>query len=161
MQNGNRGISGYKLVTPKKGTAEWRAIFLDTLRETANVSESCRVAEITRKTAYEHRNRYANFALDWDEAKKEGLETLEDEAVRRARDGVEKPVFHQGDVVGYVRDYSDTLLIFLLKAHDPARFNPVNRQELSGKDGGPVQHEHTVNLYSDMDDTQLRAILDD
>jgi hypothetical protein len=38
------------------------------------------------------------------------------EAVRRAKDGYIKPVFHQGVKVGEVREYSDVLLMFMLKA---------------------------------------------
>jgi len=58
--------------------------------------------------------------------------------VRRARDGVEEPIFHQGKNVGTVRKYSDTLLIFLLKSHKPERYNPPQKQEHTGKDGGPL-----------------------
>jgi len=31
-----------------------------------------------------------------------------------------KPVYYQGEQCGEVREYSDTLLIFILKARDPA-----------------------------------------
>lgn len=41
------------------------------------------------------------------------------EAHRRAVEGVEKPVFHKGVEVGSVREYSDTLLMFLLKKWHP------------------------------------------
>ncbi len=41
---------------------------------------------------------------------------------RRAFEGVEEPVFHQGKQCGTIRRYSDTLTIFLLKAHRPAKY---------------------------------------
>jgi hypothetical protein len=47
---------------------------------------------------------------------------LEDEAVRRGREGHLRPVFHQGKEIGAIREYSDTLLIFMLKARRPAKF---------------------------------------
>ena len=47
---------------------------------------------------------------------------LEPEAIRRAVEGVEKPVYQGGELVGYVREYSDTLLIFLLKGGKPHKY---------------------------------------
>jgi hypothetical protein len=48
-------------------------------------------------------------------AKEVGAMQLESEAIRRAKDGVEEPVFYQGDVCGYVTKYSDPLLKMLLQ----------------------------------------------
>ena len=41
---------------------------------------------------------------------------------RRAIEGVDKPVFHNGKVVGSIREYSDTLLIFALKGSMPSKY---------------------------------------
>lgn len=83
----------------------------------------------------------AAFEIAW----KRGADALEAEAVRRAFEGVTKPIFHGGkhaiDVVqnpdgsikrdkegkpvgipAAVREYSDVLLIFLLKGRNPAVF---------------------------------------
>lgn len=38
---------------------------------------------------------------------------------RRAWKGTRKPVFHKGVVVGHIREYSDTLGMFLVKAKRP------------------------------------------
>jgi hypothetical protein len=56
-------------------------------------------------------------------------QTLKDEAVRRAHDGVRKLVIYKGQPVVYKGEpvfehvYSDNLLIKLLEAGDPDRFN--------------------------------------
>ncbi|MHC5536960.1 hypothetical protein ACYOEI_01645 [Singulisphaera rosea] len=50
------------------------------------------------------------------------MDTLESEARRRALDGVEKPVFYRGQKCGAIREYSDALLMFLMKAARPERF---------------------------------------
>ena len=47
---------------------------------------------------------------------------LEEEARRRAHDGVDEPVWFQGVQCGTVRKYSDTLLIFLLKGAKPDKY---------------------------------------
>lgn len=73
-------------------------------------------------TFYLIRQREPEFAAAWEEALQIGLDRLEDEAIRRAVDGNEEPVFYQGQQVGMVRKYSDGLLTTLLKAHRPARY---------------------------------------
>ena len=50
---------------------------------------------------------------EFEDADEEVTETLEREATRRASKGTLKPVFYQGKVCGEIREYSDTLLIFL------------------------------------------------
>jgi hypothetical protein len=69
---------------------------------------------------YKRRRSDAAFRAAWEEAMELGTAALEDEAVRRAYHGVEEPVFYQGVQCGSVTRYSDRLLIFLLKARNPA-----------------------------------------
>jgi len=47
------------------------------------------------------------------------VENLEAEAWRRAVEGVEKPVFQGGVQVGVIREFSDSVLMFLLRARKP------------------------------------------
>ena len=53
-------------------------------------------------------------------ALEEGVECIEQEAIRRGRDGVTKDVYYKGCIVGSERVFSDSLLLALLKAKDPA-----------------------------------------
>jgi hypothetical protein len=46
----------------------------------------------------------------------------EDEADRRAVEGVKKPVFYKGVECGFVREFSDQLLTVQLKAGNPAKY---------------------------------------
>ena len=50
------------------------------------------------------------------------VESLEDEAHRRAVIGIPKDVYYRGEVVGSEREYSDTLLVTLLKANAPDKY---------------------------------------
>jgi hypothetical protein len=61
-----------------------------------------------------------------------GADALEDEANRRAREGVERPVYQGGKFVGAIREFSDTLLIFLLKGLKPEKFRENSHIEHSG-----------------------------
>lgn len=125
-------------LTPEKLTA-----FCAALAETCNVGLACRAVGISRQIAYVWRRNDPDFAAAWAEAMKVGLSALEDEAHRRAFEGVDEPVFYAGGECGTVRKYSDTLAIFLLKAHDPAKYRENSRMELTGADGGPVQLDET------------------
>lgn len=84
------------------------------------------------------RERDTAFAEQWDAAVEAGTDVLEDEALRRAKDGTNEPVFYQGVRCGLVRKYSDTLLIFLLKARRPAKFSDRQSVALSGPNGEPL-----------------------
>ena len=50
------------------------------------------------------------------------MDRLENAARKRAEFGVERPVFQHGAEVGTVTDYSDNLLMFLLKGRRPEVF---------------------------------------
>ncbi|MCB9852655.1 MAG: hypothetical protein H6819_06140 [Phycisphaerales bacterium] len=64
----------------------------------------------------------AEFAEKLESARAEAADTLELEARRRAVDGVERPVFHKGEIVGHTREYSDSLLAMLLRGSNPAKY---------------------------------------
>ena len=104
------------------------------LAETGNVSNSCYVAGITRPGAYKARKSDEAFAEAWDVAEEDAVQSLELEARRRAFDGVEKPVFHAGVECGRINQYSDVLMMFLLKAHRPDTY----RDRVSLDHGGSL-----------------------
>ena len=59
------------------------------------------------------------------------IDVLEDEATRRAVEGWEEPVgWYKGEAGGYVRRYSDNLLMFKLKGELPQKY--AERVELRG-----------------------------
>jgi hypothetical protein len=89
-------------------------------------------------TAYRWRDDDQAFAKDWEAAKAAGLDALEDEALRRAYEGYDKPIVHQGIITDTVKEYSDTLAIFLLKGGKPEKYRDNARMELTGANGGPL-----------------------
>lgn len=103
----------------------WEELFLKALAETGNVSAAAKLAGVARQTAYEAKELRPEFAARWDDALEEACDALELEARRRAKDGAEKPVFYLGREVSRVREYSDVLLIFLLKAHRPEKYREL------------------------------------
>ena len=110
----------------KKGEiADWQTRsklvkFIKSLEVLGRVDLSCKKAKAGRGWVYEWRAKDPEFADEWEVAKRVGKEMLKDEAFRRAYDGVNEPKFHQGEICGHVRKYSDTLLMFLIKQSDPS-----------------------------------------
>jgi len=97
-------------------TAQRRQLFLATLAQQGNVQKAAKAIKISSRTCYNYRKADPLFAQAWDDAIRSAMDTvLEPEAMRRAVDGVLKPVYQGGELVGHIREYSDTLLIFLLK----------------------------------------------
>ena len=117
--------------TPKGG-GKWREDFLTHLRDSGNVRASCKAGRVSATVVYEHRKADREFAAQWDEALDQACDSLVEEAHRRAEEGVKEPVYYKGKVVGHIQKYSDTLLMFLLKAHRPAVYRET------------VQHEHIL-----------------
>lgn len=126
--------------TPKK--RDWKPTFLAKLRDCGNVRLAAEATKIGRQWVYKQRGEDQEFAAAWDEALDEACDLLEAEARRRGLDGTDKPVFHAGEVCGHIREYSDTLLIFLLKGYRPARF----RERFDLKHEGQVKLEHGCSL---------------
>lgn len=117
-------------LTPEKLTA-----FCAALAETGIVAKACKAVDISRVTAYQWRNEIPEFAAAWDKALEIGITALEDEAHRRGFEGVDEGVYHQGVLVDTQKKYSDTLAIFLLKAHRPEKYRERTHVDLANTDG--------------------------
>lgn len=104
----------------------WRERFIAALRNSGNVRASCQAAGVERSTAYRAYQSSPEFAVQWDEALEEAIDTLEAAAWTRARDGVvrREPIMYQGQKIDekVIVEYSDTLMTLLLKAHRPEKY---------------------------------------
>lgn len=103
--------------------------YLSVLRSTGSHSMSQRASGILNRI-----QRYCEAASPLfmnlkDDALDECSNQLEDEARRRAVEGVDEPVFYQGDVVGYTKKYSDDLLKMLLRANRREKFIIEKKQD--------------------------------
>lgn len=65
----------------------------------------------------------------WNSALERYRDNLENEARRRAWEGVKTPVFHQGKIVGHVQKHSDRLMESLLRAERPEKFRDNVKME--------------------------------
>lgn len=118
--------------------------FLELYMMTAHVGKTCEILGMVRRTVYHWKQTDEQFRKDFEMADKVALSVLEDEATRRATYGVEKPVYQGGKLVGWTREYSDTLLIVLLKARAPHKYKERFAGELTGADGKPLLPEAKI-----------------
>ncbi len=145
--------------TPKRTLKkDWRPKFLQALADTGSVVRAVAVAKVARSYAYEIRTAEPSFAAAWKEAEEIGVELMEAEARRRAVEGCLKPVFQGGKRVGEVLEYSDTLLIFLLKAHRPEKYRERSQVEHTGKDGGPIRYADATDADLDAEIKRLQSV---
>lgn len=113
-----------------------RENFLAALTVGCTVTAAANRAGVHRTTVYVWRGADKEFAAAWDDAYEQGSDHLEDEARRRAVDGVTKPLMYKGKKCGSIQEYSDTLMITLLKARRPERF----------RDNAKVEHGLSESL---------------
>ena len=109
----------------------WRGVFIERLKATGNITLAARGAGVTRQNAYRTRSRNKTFRRQWDEALEQAMDLLAGEARRRAT-GIKRAVWYAGEVVREESVYSDTLLMFLLRAHRPHLYRDNVRVEHSG-----------------------------
>ena len=134
-----------------------RSSFLAAYAELGNITRAAQAAGIPRTKHYTWLKDPA-YAKSFLEAEEIAIERLESEARRRAVEGTEKPVFYKGEECGTIREYSDTLLIFLLNAARPEKYKKLNRHEIVGANGGPVEVHHK---YDKLSDEELDKLIED
>jgi transposase-like protein len=113
---------------PNTRKRAWLAAF----EEQGTVVAACKAAGVGRTSAYEWRQKDEAFALAWADIEEATTEAMEREAYRRGVEGTVEPLVSAGKHVTDVKKYSDTLLIFMLKARRPERYRDNVKVEHSG-----------------------------
>lgn len=117
--------------------------FIEAYRRLGTITAAAEAAGVARGTHYEWLRNDPEYAAEFRQAEEAVADMLEREAIRRAVEGTERFVYHQGEVVGAERQFSDTLLIFLLKGHRPEKFKDRTQvtSEVTVHDGSEVDRE--------------------
>jgi hypothetical protein len=123
--------------------------FLEAFEVSCSIQKAARWANIHRQTHYDWMRKDATYPARFAEARERATQTLQDEAVRRAVEGVRRPVLYRGKQV-YIQgkplfdiEYSDQLLIRLLEAFNPEkygrRFEQINLMDIDADKLTPAQ----------------------
>lgn len=113
--------------------------FLAAFGACSSVIQAARWAKISRNAHYNWMKDDPTYPDRFREAEKKAARSLEDEAVRRAHQGLRKAIFYKGKIVGWETEYSDMLMLALLKAGQPDKFIEKRAIEHQGQGGGPLE----------------------
>jgi hypothetical protein len=158
-------------VTKKRKVSSRRAAFLAAFAVTGQITAAAKAAKIERHVHYLWLETDPDYPALFEKARIEAVQALEDEAVRRATEGVFEPNLYQGQFVYPIKGYeldpetglpdrgkpifgkkplgmmkkSDRLLEFLLRAGKPEKFRDRGTVELTGAGGGPIEIVERLN----------------
>lgn len=120
--------------TPNKIPHGKKRAFLASYGELGNITLAAEAAKIYRTTHYDWLESDPDYRQRYEDAREAAADRLEAEARRRAVEGVRKPAgWFRGEPGGYVQEYSDTLLIFLLKGLRPEKYVEYHKHEITDK----------------------------
>ena len=115
------GAGGGRLVPGREYAGGWdarkRGLYLRTLARTKRVNASCEAAGVTPQAVFALRARSPRFAAACEKALTDSAPpSVIEAALARAVEGWDEPIFHNGEIVGYRKAYSEGLLRDLLRA---------------------------------------------
>jgi hypothetical protein len=122
--------------------------FLAAVASGMSVRGAAESAEIALEVPHDWLESDPAFAGRFRLAQNAGTDLIEEEAYRRAVTGVEKPVYRSGEVVGHIADYSDTMLMFLLKARRPELYGGVARAGTGKSDASATEQLNLKGVRS-------------
>lgn len=121
-----------------------QSAFLSAYEECGNITAAAKMANMDRTTHYKWMLEDDTYSEKFEAANMVFVETMEAEARRRAIEGVEVPIYWQGARVGTKQQYSDTLMIFLLKGELPDKYK--ERAEQDVKHSGQINNTDLSKL---------------
>jgi hypothetical protein len=150
-------------LTPRHPTAKQdnlrakaQAAFLAAYEQIGGITKAADRVGINRESHYRWLESDPDYAEKWDRAQQVVDEALLCEAIRRGRDGITRGIYYQGVKVDTEINYSDNLLMFMIKGRMP-QFK--DRMELTGANGGPLQVQAVrPDSLSRLTDAQLDAL---
>ena len=126
-------LRGFRVNRCQHADTSWHPAFLHALRTIPNVRLAARAVGVVRSDAYLHRDLFPEFATEWDEAIEAAIDSLESVLFQRARRS------------------SDTLGIFMLKAHRSAIYRERNDN---------FNFNLTAEQLAQLSDEQLDKLID-
>jgi hypothetical protein len=110
-------------------TVEICAVFLTWLSKGYLPGVAAQKIGVSRTTVFNWRRSDAQFAEAWDEAVEMAYDLVEQEVMRRAVEGYDRPVFQKGEFVGMERQYSDALALAMLGARRRAVYGKTQNND--------------------------------
>ena len=136
--------------------------FIAHLGATGIVTQAAKHIGASLEALYRLRNKAGaeGFRAAWHEAVDRGIARIEDGALQRAIEGVEKPIVSGGKLLGWYRVHNEALVMFFLRNRRPERFS--EQLTISLKPGDPLYEKikGEVLVQSQSDDQEVFASID-
>ncbi len=119
--------------------------FIAALADTGSVRSAAKTVYMSWQSAYALRRSAdaASFCAAWDAAISNAAKSLFDVAMDRALNGTEEILYNRdGFVTGYRTKFNDRLLMFMLRAHAPERYQNAHLDERREKQHDQLHDEH-------------------
>ncbi|WP_374944480.1 hypothetical protein [Sphingomonas sp.] len=132
-------------------TPDVQRAFIEALADTGLVSAACEAVDMSVASAYRLRRAAGSggFRSAWDDATAHAAARLTDVAFTRAIEGTDIPVFDRdGCRIGAKRQYSDRLLMFLLRAYRPEVFRHANQEIRRAHEPAPAPPRPVVEAVA-------------
>lgn len=137
-ETGKRGAGRPKgskaMVRPRQSrmTPQKKRKIIETIKKNGgNQSAACAKVGVNYATHVYHRKKDEVYAERVDQAIEEACQQVEEAITHRAIEGVDEPIYFQGSLVGYKKNYSDNLLMERARALMPERYNPKSQVEIN------------------------------
>ncbi len=143
------------------GPARQRA-FIAHLAATGIVAQAARHIGASLEALYKLRHKAGaeEFRAAWDLAVDRGVTRIEDGALARAIEGVEKPMVSGGKLLGWHRVHHEGLVMFFLRNRRPERFGGDLSEQL--KPGHPLYEKIKAEVIAEgeEDEQEVRESID-
>jgi len=142
----------------------WQEVFILALRRTLSVAKACDIACVTRNEATKRKNADPEFRREWENAMEDGCDDIEEALKKRAVRGYLKPIYWQGQRVGFERKFDTVGAMFMLRGRrkevfgDARSIVTINNQ---GGGGGNITHALDDKKLQQMDPEQLQKAWED
>ncbi len=154
----HRHIKGVKRRADAKRIDQRKLAFLTYFEEHGVRKTAAEATGVSYCQVGRWKDRDEEFRQAYHEVEDKIADRLEKEAIRRAVEGVEEPVYYQGEVVGSITRYSDKLLTFLLKGNRPEKY--MDKVQHSGGVDQNINVKADLSKLSDGELADLERIVE-
>ena len=153
MEIDTRDIAGDSGTANAQTVREQQQAFLDEFTRTHSRMQALSAAGVPSLRIVEQWMQDPEFRERYVEAQALLADQMEAAAFQRGVLGLDRPVYQGGGLVGYVREYSDTMLQTLLKAKLPEQYGTARHTldvGVFGGDQGPLPNPLTLEAVHDV-----------
>jgi hypothetical protein len=151
MATKSKQLTPFKPVPVRRRHDGWtpdrQVAFIEALAQCGCVDEACQRVGMHRSSVYDLRDRKSStsFRAAWDAALAHAVQRLSDVAFSRAINGVSRPVFYKGELIGERRYFDERLTMFMLRYRDPARYGRWrDHMRVDVPQDGTARHLHEL-----------------